>query len=320
MVRLRALGGAFAAIGLLAATAGPVAADPLPATLSVDVSASHYLGGDWEHQIVLSFDCGDAGYVEVPMDLPGDADDVLATLGPLAAGTTCWAAVTSWPDPGWNAGWDEPLWDPGQAIVLAEGPNQLSVVIPRVWGGDVGWPPEEDTASEHAMTLTVSRVYINGRGGIEVEGTSLCPVADLTAFEGQLYANANWTAIEYVGRKTAITAAYDSAIAHPCWDSSQPGHGPYAWQTRYPYPSGAIQFVYSTNGRFSGGKIHIEAFSQAQTLVITQNFAPDGWTSFEGDFVPYDADCVDNNGDGWCVARHDWYGWAPADLRPIKVR
>jgi hypothetical protein len=319
MVRLRALGGAFAAIALLAATAGPVAGDPLPATLSVDVSASHYLGGDWEHQIALSFDCGEAGFVEVPMDLPGSVDDALAALGPLTAGTTCWAEITYWPDPGWNAGWDEPVWDPGQEVVLAEGANQLSVVIPRVWGGEVGWPPEEDTGFEHAMSVTVSRVYLNGGGGIEVEGTTLCRAAGL-GIEGQLVADAHWTAIEYVGRRTAITATYDSAIAHTCWDSSHPRHGPYAWETRYPYPSGAIQYVYSTNGRFSGGRIHVEAFSQTEALIITQNFAPAGWTSFEGDFVPYDADCEDNNGDGWCVAHHFWYGWAQADLRPIRVR
>jgi hypothetical protein len=205
--------------------------------------------------------------------------------------------------------------------VLGEGTNVVTVDMVRIRA--TGWPPEYDQAFEHDMALTVDKVLLNRRGGIEVEGTSWCPEAAgiLTGdLEGDLYANASWVAIQYVGKKTAISAAYDSAIAHPCWEGSEPEHGPYTWQTRFPYPDGSLQFIYAFNGKFSNKSVHIEASSETETVLVTQTFAPGGWTSFEGEYVPYDPEGVDNNGDGWSVSHHYWYGFDQADLKPITVR
>jgi hypothetical protein len=322
MRRIRAAASLLASLALAAATTGPALAESLPATLSITATPSHYLGGSWEHQIAFNVSCEGSDMQEVWVNLPGSASDVLAALAPVPAGTTCWVAVSYWPDPGWNAAWEEPMYTPSSVIVLDEGDNTLTVDLPRDWTGE--WPPSDDEFAEHVMQLTVDRVYLNSRGGIEVEGTSWCPdAADVLIgdFEGDLYADARWTALQYVGRKgAAITASYDSAIAHPCWVGSDPDHGPYSWQTRYPYPDGSLRFVYSVNGKFGSGWIHVEATSSTETVLVTQSFAPGGWTSWDGTYVPYDEFGVDNDGDGWSVGRHAWFGWDPADLKPIRVR
>lgn len=323
MVRLRPLVGLLAGLALLtASTASPVVAEPMPATLSLETSASHYLGGDWEHQIGFTISCDGYAPVEVTVGLPGSADDVLSSLGPVLAGTACAIDITYWPDPGWGGVWEEEAtYTPGSDFVLEEGVNVVTVDVLRLWAQE--WPPEDDAWAEHDLALTVDRVYLNRQGGIEVEGSSWCPEAvDILTgdLEGDLYGNANWMALQYSGKKTAISATYESAIAHPCWLGSEPEHGPYAWQTRYPYPDGSLQFVYALNGKFSNKSIHIEASGATETVLITQDFAPDGWTSFEGDYVPYDPDGNDGNGDGWSVSHHFWYGWEQVDLKPILVR
>lgn len=53
---------------------------------------------------------------------------------------------------------------------------------------------------------------------------------------------------------------------------------------------------------------------------MSQSFAPDGWTSWDGMFVPYDESGADNNGDGWSVSHHYWFGWDQADLKPVRVK
>jgi hypothetical protein len=322
MVRLRPFLGLLAGLALVTAAAGsPVLAEPMPATLSLEASATHYLGGDWEHQIGFTITCEGYAAVEVAVDLPGSAEDVLNSIGPVPAGTACSMNITYWPDPGWNADWEEPRFTPGSEFVLQDGVNFVTVDLVRIWA--TGWPPEEDEAFEHDMALAVNKVLLNRNGGIEVEGTSWCPdAADILAgdFEGDLYANANWMALQYIGKKTAISASYESAIAHPCWVGGDPEHGPYSWETRYPSPDGALQFVYAVNGKFSNKTIHVEAASSTETMLVTQNFAPQGWTSFEGLYVPYDPEGTDINGDGWSVSHHYWFGWIQADLKPITVR
>jgi hypothetical protein len=322
MRRVRATAGLLAALALVLSTPGPTVAEPLPATLTITTAVSHYLGGDWERQIAFTVSCEGFEAQEVWVDLPGSSSDVLAALGPMPAGTTCWIGVASSPDPGWNASWEEPIYTPGSELLLDEGENTLTVDLPRAWAAE--WPPGDDVGIEHSMQLTIDRVYLNGRGGIEVEGTSWCPeAADILTDdqEGDLYANAQWTALQYVGRKgAAITASYDSAIAHPCWLGSEPDHGPFAWQTRYPYPDGSVWFVYASNGKFANGWIHVEASSFTETILVTQNFAPGGWTSWDGMYVPYDASGIDNNGDGWSVVHHYWSGWDQADLKLLRAR
>jgi hypothetical protein len=322
MLRLRHLGVVAACLALLTASAAaPVLADPIPANLSLETSVSHYLGGDWEHQVSFVVNCDGYAEQEAFVDLPGGADDVLSDLGPVASGTTCRIQINYWPDPGSNADWEEPAYTPGSEFVLEGGANLVTVDMVRIWTAE--WPPEDDQGFEHDMDLSVTRILLNRTGGIEVEGTSWCPeAADILTgdSEGDLYANANWTALQYVGKKTAISASYESAIAHPCWVGGDPDHGPYAWQTRYPYPKGTLQYVYALNGKFSNKSIHVEAFGSTEAWLITENFAPEGWTSFEGLYVPYDPEGVDNNGDGWSVSHHAWYGWDQADLKPIQVR
>lgn len=320
MQRIRAAACLLASAGLVGVLAAPVAAEAAPPSLTIHTSVSHYIGGWWEQQIAFNVSCDGYGTAEVWVDLPGGSEDVLAQLGSPPAGTACWLDVSYFPEAGDMAGWNDPEYSPNSGVTLEDGANTISVNLPRVWAD--GWPPQDDVGVEYALQVTVDRIYLNGRGGIEVEGTSWCPDA-AALIEGPsepLYAGASWQAIQYVGRKSAIHAGWDSAIAHPCWDVDDPDHGPYPWQTRYAYPSGALQFVYGYDGKFGSGSIHVEAVANTDLVTMSQNFAPGGWTSFEGDYVPYDAACQDNDGDGWCVTHAYWSGWAPADLKPIRVR
>jgi hypothetical protein len=318
MQRIRAATGLFASVVLMAAVVGPVAAEPIPPTLTIETTVGHYLGGWWEHWIDVDVTCDGFGTQTVTIDLPGTTDDVLQQFGGVPAGTWCWAEISNWSDPGDNADWDAETWTPDQSFALAEGANTVQLHMTRVWNNE--WPPEGDTWTEHLLQATIDRIYLNGKGGIEVEGTSWCPDAAGLASSGQLYTGAGWRAVQYVGRRTAIHAGYDSGIAHPCWDWDDPDHGPFAWQTRFAYPSGALQFVYASDGKLGAGSIHVESVSNTEFSTVVQNFAPGGWTSFEGDYVPYVADCEDSTGDGWCVELHYWSGWASADLKPIRVK
>lgn len=322
MLRIRAAAGVLASLGLATAMVVPVHAEPAPPTLSIETQVSHYLGGWWEQQIGFTITCDGYGSVEnVVVDLPGATDgNVLDPLGPLPAATHCWIEVSSYPNAGDNAGWNEATFDPDSEFWLTDGDTHVTVSIARTWAQE--WPPQDDVWSEHLLATTVDRVYLNSKGGIEVEGTSWCPeAADVLPLGSDgAYANAGWSALQYVGRRTAIHAQYESAIAHPCFEPAAPNHGPYRWETRYAYPSGALLFIYGSDGKFGAGSIHVEAFVGMELVGIAQNFAPGGWTSFEGEYVPYDAACQDNDGDGWCVTRHLWSGWAQADLKPIKVR
>ena len=320
MKRMRAAAGLLASVALAAAAAGPVAAEPWPATLSIETAVVHYLGGWWQQEVPFSVNCDGFPEQVVWVDLPGYSGDVLAGLGPVLEGTHCWLQVDSYPNPGEGADWEPEGYTPSDDFVLQPGENVVTMTIPRVWAME--WPPEPDSGFEYDMALTVDRVYLNGKGGIEVEGTSWCPDAEALPHGGVdfLFAGVNWQALQYVGRKTALSAGYASGIAHPCWDAGEPDHGPYAWQTRYPYPDGGLMFVYSPSGKFGSNSIHIEAFSDTSARLVVQNFAPGGWTSYEGEYVPYDEFCEDNDGDGWCVTEHFWFGFAQADLKPIKVR
>lgn len=322
MLRLRTAAGVLMSLGLAAVMVVPVRAEPAPPTLSIETQVTHYLGGWWEQEIPFNLSCDGYGSLEVMVDLPGGTDgNVIEPLGPVPAGTRCWIEVSSYPQPGDNADWNEETYEPGWEFWLAEGDTHVTMTIPRVWAME--WPPQDDRWEEHELQLTVERVYLNGKGGIEVEGTSSCPeAADILepGSDQMVFGNARWSAVQYVGRKTALTTGWDSAVAHPCWAASDPDHGPYAWETRYPYPSAAIEWMYATNGKFGSGSIHVEAAANAELLTVNQNFAPDGWTSFEGEYVPYDAACDDSDGDGWCVTRHVWSGWAQADLKPIRAR
>jgi hypothetical protein len=318
---MRAAAGLLGSVALLAGTAGAAIAEPLPATVSIETSVTGYLGGWWQQQIAFSVSCDGYGSDEVWVDLPGETENAIENLGPVPAGTRCWIEVSGYPEAGDDGtDWDPEIYTPGWEFWLVEGDNHITMTLPRTWIGE--WPPQDDAAVELDLQLTIDRVYINGRGGIEVEGSSWCPEAAeiLTGdFEGDLYANAAWDAVQYVGRKTALVASYESAIAHPCWVGGDPTHGPYRWQTRYPYPDGSLQWVYAVNGRFGSGTIHIEASAGTETWTISQNFAPGGYTSDEMT-VPYDAGAPDGNGDGWSVTHYFWFGWDQADLKPIKAR
>jgi hypothetical protein len=321
MQRIRAAAGLLASVGLMAAVVGPVAAEPLPPMLTIETSVSHYLGGLWEHWIDVDVTCDGFGTQTVTIDLPGATEDVLQQFGGVPAGTFCWAQIATWSDPGDNADWESETWAPDASFTLAEGPNGIHLDLPRIWVGD--WPPQDDVWTEHLLQFSVDRAYLNGKGGIEVEGSSWCPEAAdvLSADSGAMaFAGASWSAVQYVGRKTAMHASWESAIAHPCWDSADPEHGPYLWQTRYAYPSGALQWVYAWDGKFGSGTIHVEGFGSTEIIDMAQTFAPAGWTSFEGEYVRYEADCQDSDGDGWCVTHHLWSGWDGADLKPIRVK
>lgn len=192
-----------------------------------------------------------------------------------------------------------------------------AAVDPPAYGGE--WPPPDDTWDEATFaSFTVDRVFLNRYGAITVEGSLSCDLAegDELASVDMVLVNVNWDAIQYVGRKTAIHASWDSGIATPCWQNGSPG--PFTWKTLYSYPQGGVQWIVGQDGKFGTSTIHIDADASGRYQVIRQDFDPTGtWINPEGSAVPYQAGCEDNNGDGFCVASHAYYGWAPADLKPI---
>lgn len=162
--------------------------------------------------------------------------------------------------------------------------------------GSVAAP--DASAGERNFTVNIERVLVNAGGGIRVEGTMDC-----TAAVEQMYPNpaerpdavlvsVRWDAYQYVGRTKVIHGSYDPGIAHPCWVKGETGSQP--WSTVSPYPEGALTWVYSPDGRFATGKIHVEAFGEGGWEV--GGGAPTGETPDE------------------------LYDWAQADLKAVRAR
>lgn len=146
----------------------------------------------------------------------------------------------------------------------------------------VGSASAEDFGYEHSVGATVDQVLVNRNGGITVSGTLDCTAAVVDIFGGvenipaqtTVLVGKSWTATQYVGRGKAVTASYSSGIASVCYTNDpafmqEAETAPWPWSTRYAYPVGGTQWVYSSNGKFATGQIHIELTIEGVPLVIT---------------------------------------------------
>lgn len=155
--------------------------------------------------------------------------------------------------------------------------------------GGAALPAHADTF-EHSFTVAATQVLVNRYGGITVSGIIDCSAAVSDIYGSSvpndlsIYFGKNWRATQYVGRGRAINAEWNSGIATDC---SAPTFTA-AWGTQYAFPSGATQWVYSSQGKFQAGAIHIEVWSDSEIQV---------------------------GADTWLLA-----GWSGADLRAVKVR
>lgn len=159
-----------------------------------------------------------------------------------------------------------------------------------------------------AAELSVDKAYVNSTGGLTVLGTVDCS-ADVIAQFGSLdapapgtyvYVNVSWTANQPVGRKM-LTAQFEDHMASPCWantseyvegcvENTTPAgttwYGPCGWDTSNYGSSG---WIYG-NGKFGTKLTHVEA-------LLTNGI---WFTEGGGNF--------------------DFYQYADADLKPIRVR
>lgn len=111
--------------------------------------------------------------------------------------------------------------------------------------------------------LTVKRVLVNRLGGITVEGRIDCTAAiQAWGQDGSLAGvNIDWTARQPLGRRGAVTARYQSAIATICHDphNENPLLPPYPWYTHPPITDPSIWWVYpDAGGKFAAGPIHLD--------------------------------------------------------------
>lgn len=133
------------------------------------------------------------------------------------------------------------------------------------------WTPGEDQLltfqavplEQHPQLLTVKRVLVNRMGGITVEGRIDCTAAaQAWGQDGSLAGvNVDWSARQPVGRKSAVTAHYESSIATICHDpaNTNPLVPPYPWYTHPPITDPSIWWVYPANGgKFVAGQIHLD--------------------------------------------------------------
>ena len=92
-------------------------------------------------------------------------------------------------------------------------------------------------------------------GLVDVRLTTLTPSG-----VGWVPVNPHFTATQYVGRTRVISAYYGSGIAQSCHYTDE--SGPCPWSTLYGFLVGGDQWVYSSTGKFSAGRIHIEMSAQ----------------------------------------------------------
>jgi hypothetical protein len=236
-------------------------------------------------------------------------------------------------DPAGQACWIESFWPPESGVgewggvdgtggTIIVGPGEVVdvwVSVERTFAG-ADWDLwVDDYQDANVDLLTIDRVWVNRYGGITAEGRLWCPTAqDLFPGFQDIVLNVNWDATQYIGRKTAITARYESYFGSLCDETPPP-----VWQTMKFAPGGGAEvgWIYSTSGKFATGSIHVEAEAYGGFLAIAQWWDPDG--------DRYDPTCstepnsggwVDNDGDGFCVTEV-WLGTrAQADLKAVRAR
>jgi hypothetical protein len=168
--------------------------------------------------------------------------------------------------------------------------------------------------TEQAIYATVDLVQVNRMGGITVSGSLDCTEQVAAIYGGaanipldtMVLVNMNWDALQYVGKNKTVFAEYDSGIASICYTNLDPSLfpdwvdlvAPYSWDTRYAYPVGTVQWVYSRDGKFAAGPIHIELTASGGLSVYEESDPP-------------------GNGEWFDYYLYDFSGW---NLRATKVR
>jgi hypothetical protein len=139
------------------------------------------------------------------------------------------------------------------------------------------------SAVPYGTTQAVDGVKVNKTGGVTAWGTVDC-TAEVAAYfaPGAIPANTvvltneSWVARQSVGRKTVLQATYESNYANPCFDNRVgAGDGPYPWMTSQFNSTDTPYYVYSPNGVFKTGMIHVDLKSEGGILEVDGQFVAD---------------------------------------------
>ena len=251
---------------------------------------------------------GQIGLGVATTPLTGDS----APAGPFPTGINCRIIGSDLGDPGELAFFGGPQISPSGPFTLVAGTNWIDVGIERI--NDESQPPWDTITGFQLDVLTADRALVNKNGGLTIEGRISCDSIDGLPIDP--YVGISWGATQYVGRKGAITARYDPAIAHNCiGDPSVP------WRTLGPGTQNKVMWIYAPNGKFASGSVHIELNVFSHQELVSQWWDPDRW-----DFSP---DCsttdpgtgfFDSNGDGFCAYYVEIWGAEQFDLRTERAR
>ncbi|MFM8303204.1 MAG: hypothetical protein ACKOA9_02715 [Actinomycetota bacterium] len=134
-------------------------------------------------------------------------------------------------------------------------------------------------AIPNGTTQTVDGVAVTKTGGITAWGTVDC-TAEVTAYFADLgtpipadtmvLANESWVAYQAVGRKTMLQATYQSHYANPCYSNT--AEPPYPWMTSQYDSSDTPFYVYSSNGVFKTGAVHIDLTTDGGHLIVNGEY------------------------------------------------
>jgi hypothetical protein len=150
-------------------------------------------------------------------------------------------------------------------------------------------------AEPSALPIVANEVLVNKTGGITVSGTLDCAAAvnayDWSGLGGSLgnppanltiLVNVSWTAYQPVGRKTMLQATFGSDHKDPCYNTyADPNYGPVCggdtgsscrWITSNYTSTSTPVYVYSPQGKFAPGAIHVDVSSAE----------PDGYVLIDG--------------------------------------
>jgi hypothetical protein len=297
MRRISHLAVVVAATGLIASAAAPVAALDVDLELgyaNVVVEAVNYTVGDYVFGGQIGCDS-----LHAPIDF--DVGETEAGPIELPAGETCWVQEFTSGDPGELGRWGNWTVSPSEATIVAGQVLTFNVHMEREYNGNEprwdfnDWLPME--------VFTVDRVYVNRAGGITAEGLVLCKgLAESPAGPDPII-NVDWSATQYVGRKTAIHGSYASDIGNFCYDAEHPTT-PVRWRSLHPSGVEAVTaWVYGVDGKFASGTVIVDADGMNDMSSITQYWDPDldGYDPEHCGAAIKPNGGYDQNGDGFCA-------------------
>ncbi len=122
--------------------------------------------------------------------------------------------------------------------------------------------PRGAAADEASFDAYADKAWVNKYGGLLVEGWWDCTDAVVNAYPKEddrpdsVLVNINWDAYQYVGRTKVVQVSYHSGIAGECYIKDQPG--PYRWSTLSAFPMGQPMWMYSSDGKFASGRLHVD--------------------------------------------------------------